>query len=380
MRLTACEWCKLFRLPALWAFAALCLAFNCLLIFTETYGRDFFNDASAAAADLGQRVNASFLSGLADDPRTENRDLLLAAAGGLENIYETYDVGILSAFYGEQVKKSPLAVGWMEWKYEKLAPRVEHLAQTGAALDLYAGPVTHDSHQFLFGTLMRAITAEGAILGMLAALYLLGYENQHRTALTVYSSRTGRRLCLHKIAAGAAASAALYLLLAAASLGLHFALWDYSGVWAASVSSQFNYLVDLLYSRPFLTWTDFTVAGYLAAAVALGVVLTVIFSLLAAVCGILAKNTYLAALLLTLFCLGIIGAMSAAAALKLWPAYFALRFQPLSIWLSAGGWFTELGLSAVVPWQETVTAALDLTLLSLGAALALKRFSGKDVV
>lgn len=146
------------------------------------------------------------------------------------------------------------------------------------------------------------------------------------------------------------------------------------------MSSQFNYLVDLLYSRPFLTWADFTVAGYLAAAVALGAVLTVIFSLLAAVCGILAKNTYLAALLLTLFCLGIIGAMSAAAALKLWPAYFALRFQPLSIWLSAGGWFTELGLSAVVPWQETVTAALDLTLLSLGAALALKRFSGKDVV
>ena len=36
-------------------------------------------------------------------------------------------------------------------------------------MDLYAGPMTHDSHQFLFGTLMRAMVGEGAVLGMLAA-------------------------------------------------------------------------------------------------------------------------------------------------------------------------------------------------------------------
>ena len=32
MSLAVCEWRKLFRLPALWAFLALCLAFNGLLI------------------------------------------------------------------------------------------------------------------------------------------------------------------------------------------------------------------------------------------------------------------------------------------------------------------------------------------------------------
>ena len=41
MSLAVCEWRKLFRLPALWAFLALCLAFNGLLILDEpTAGLD----------------------------------------------------------------------------------------------------------------------------------------------------------------------------------------------------------------------------------------------------------------------------------------------------------------------------------------------------
>lgn len=48
----------------------------------------------------------------------------------------------------------------------------------------------------------------------------------------------------------------------------YFALWDYGGVWGASVSSQFNYLIESMVRRPFFTWADFTVAGYLAASLA----------------------------------------------------------------------------------------------------------------
>mgnify|MGYP000697780812 CR=1 FL=1 len=46
------------------------------------------------------------------------------------------------------------------------------------------------------------------------------------------------------------------------------------------MSSQFNYFSDMLVVRPFLTWGDFTVGQYLAAALALGAVLTAVFSLL----------------------------------------------------------------------------------------------------
>ena len=157
MNLAVYEWRKLFRLPALWAFLALCLAFNGLLIATlSPYDRAFFNETSQTAKALGQRVDEDFLAGLDAIPATENRDLLRQSVTGMEDIFETYDTGELSDFYAGVVEKSPLAVTWMTWKYDLLASRVEHLAQTDAALDLYAGLATYGSHQFLFGALFRA--------------------------------------------------------------------------------------------------------------------------------------------------------------------------------------------------------------------------------
>ncbi|NBI68267.1 hypothetical protein D1646_15960 [Pseudoflavonifractor sp. 60] len=57
-----------------------------------------------------------------------------------------------------------------------------------------------------------------------------------------------------------------------------------------------------------------------------------------------------------------------------------LTFQPVSIWLYVNGWFTELGLNAFVPWQETIGTGLGLTACGLGTALALRRFGRKDVM
>ena len=168
MSQAVCEWRKLFRLPALWVFLALYLAFNGLLIATlSPYDRAFFNETSQTAKALGQRVDEDFLAGLDAMPATENRDLLLESVTGMEDIFETYDTGELADFYAGVVEKSPLAVTWMTWKYDLLASRVEHLAQTDAALDLYAGPATYGSHQFLFSSLFRAILCESAILAML---------------------------------------------------------------------------------------------------------------------------------------------------------------------------------------------------------------------
>ena len=73
MNLVYCEWRKLFYLPALWAFLGLCLVFNGLLIATQSpYDRAFFNDTSADAELLGQRVDGEFLAGLSAMPETEN--------------------------------------------------------------------------------------------------------------------------------------------------------------------------------------------------------------------------------------------------------------------------------------------------------------------
>ena len=380
MRLAAYEGRKLLTLPVLWVFLALCLAFNGLLIGTNLDGRDFLNEASSAAQALGQRVDDGFSAGLAQRPATENRAVLQEAVQGMTNLYQDYDLTPLSDFYQDYVKSSPLAARAMAQKYDRLAQRVDHLAQTGAAMDLYAGPITHESHQFLFGTLLRAVMGEGAILGMLATLYLLGYENLHRTESMAYTTRMGRRLLRRKLGVAVVLSLALHLLLALVTLGVYFLLWDYSGLWRASVSSQFNYLVDLLIQRPFLTWTDFTLAGYLAAVLALGGGVTCACCLLAALCGSLVRNTYLAALALMLLCLLPLAGTAACAQGGLWMAFYLISIHPACLWLSCNAWFTELGLNALVPWQETQGLTLALLLLAAALWLALRHFQRKDMV
>lgn len=380
MNLVYCEWRKLFRLPALWAFLGLCLVFNGLLIATQSpYDRAFFNDTSADAELLGQRVDGEFLAGLSAMPETENRKLLLQSVAGLEDVFETYDTGELADFYTGVVKTSPLAMEWMTWKYGLLAERVEHLSQTDAALDLYAGPATYGSHQFLFGALFRAILGESAILAMLGTLYLLGYEGLHQTEGLACATRTGRRLWGVKLLAALPASTVVYGLLASFTLTPYFLLYDYGGIWSASVSSQFNYFSDMLFVRPFLTWGDFTVGQYLTAALVLGAALTAVFSLLAAVFGIFIRNSYLAALALMALCFGGLGMVSALGELGWWAVYLIACFQPVIVWLSCSAWFTELGLTAVLPWQETIAVGLNLLLLGGGAILVLRRFSRKDV-
>lgn len=380
MRLAVWEWRKLFRLPALWVFVGLCLALNGLLLSSPAaLDRAFFNDTSADAALLGQRVDEEFLAGLDALPDTENRALLRPYVTGLENTLEGYDAGELTAFYQDLMKGDTLAQSWMAWKYDLLQARVDHLARTGAALDLYAGPITQDSHQYLYNTLFRAIVAEGILLGLLCALYLVGYEGMAGTRSLTCASRTGRELWRSKTLAALAAALGLYALLALLTLGPYLFLWDYGGIWSASVSSQFNYLVDMLYPRPFLTWADFTVGGYFAAMVAAGGALVAVFTLMGAVAGLMTGHTYGAAIIAAAFCALLIGLSSALANLGLWWVYLLTTFSPAYLWLTINGWFTELGQGGLIPWQETVGLVLNLLVWGGFTLLALRRFGRKDV-
>ena len=457
MRLAGCELRKLACLPALWAFLALCLAFNGLLVATSPSGRGAFNAAGAVTADLGQRVDAAFLDSLAarcaaraqgaeafnaagagtavgaQDAGTageagsagdaaaadagnattgdagdaaaagsagaaaaagageagsaaatapaRDEEALLAAARSMEDLYAGYDVEEeLAGFYAARVEASPWAVQMMRWKYAQMQPRVEHLAHVQADWDLYAGPSTHDAHQFLFGTLLSAVVGEACLCAMLAMVYLVGYEFQHRTEQVAYASRTGRRLACGKVAAGLLAGMACYALLAAATLGGFFLAWDWPHMMGASVSSQWNYWVESMVARPFLTWADFTVGQYLAACSALGAALVAACGLMAAACGMLARNGYAAALALALLCTGALAARMAFASAEWWPAYYAAMLLPTNVWLSAPAWFTEGGLSAIVPWQESVGAGFGVALFGLACVLAARRFGRKDIV
>lgn len=324
-------------------------------------------------------MDDEFQTGLAALPDTENRELLRQSVVGLENTLEDYDTGELTDFYQSLMEGDRLAQSWMAWKYELLQERVDHLAQTGAALDLYAGPITHDSHQYLYNTLFRVLLTESVLLGLLCALYLVGYEGLSGTQSLACVSRTGRRLWKHKTLAALTAALGLYALLTLLTMGPYLLLWDYRGIWDSSVSSQFNYFVDMLYSRPFLTWADFTVGSYFAAMIAAGGGLVAVFTLIGAVAGLLIRHTYGAAIAAAAFCALLLGLSSTLASLGLWSAYLLTTFSPVCLWLAINGWFTELGQMGLVPWQETVGLALNLLVWSGIALLALRRFGRKDV-
>lgn len=379
MTLLGYELRKLFRLPALWAFLALCLALNFMLIFSSEYGLPFFNETSETASVLGQRVDDGFITGLNEMQQTENRDILLEAVNGMTDEFDSFDANSLSQYYESMVEESPTAVCWMQNKYKKLSARITGLAGSDASMDVYAGSMTHDSHQFLFGTLLRAISAESCILAALAVLYLMGYERLNTTELTVCASQMGRKLWRTKAFAGILAALVMYLLLATLSLGVYFAVWDYGGIWSANVSSGFNYIQDVLMVKPFITWGDFTVAGYLAATLVLIAAMTVISGFTASVVGTLIRNTYVAALALMLLCAGGFALIVAFADLKLWAAYEISAFLPVTLWTTQNIWFTESGISSILPWQETITACFGLLLFGCGTWLALRHFYRKDI-
>lgn len=377
MTLLGYEWRKLARMPVLWAVLALCAIFNCTQMLEIAPYIDLFNEAGEAASQLGQRVDGDFLTGLRQREQTACR---VEAVEGMDNVFETLDIQMLSAYYEKYMDSSPLAQSLMAWKYDMAEERAAHLARTGAAMDLYAGPVTTQVHQFLFGNLLLKVLMESAVLGMLSILYLLGYEDIQHTTHAVCATRTGRKLWWPKVLAGVGAAVGLYAVLAGSALAAFFTVWDFSGIWSASVSSQFNCHTDLLIIRPFMTWADFSVAGYLAAVLLLGGVLVIVLALLAAVAGLLVRNVYLAGLVLMVLCTSGYAVGVALAELGWWELFVVFTFNPVLLLLEVNAWFTEVGMNTFIPWQETVGTVGGLALLSGGTALALRRFRRKDVL
>ena len=95
----------------------------------------------------------------------------------------------------------------------------------------------------------------------------------------------------------------------------------------------------------------------------------------------MALRMFLAVVLgLVLSCTGALAARMAFASAEWWPAYYAAMLLPTNVWLSAPAWFTEGGLSAIVPWQESVGAGFGVALFGLACVLAARRFGRKDIV
>lgn len=374
------EFGKVFRFLPMWVYLALCLMANTIIAF-NTDETEPFNRVSSVTGITGQNLSEEFFEKLEEVPEGEGKEEVIFLAEQAKPLYENYDVASkLTSFYTETVSASPLAVRIMEKKYEPLQKTVDRLAESGADMDLYAGAVTTRSHQNLFSTLLRTMGGEVCILAMLLTVYLLGYEKMMRTEQYFLGTRTGRKMFFYKVLVSLISSVLIYVVLAGLSLAIYFAHWDFSGMWDARVSSQFNTVKDLLMQKPFITVADFTVKEYLFAALGLSLVLVVVAVLFAAVVGLLVRNTYVAGLgvlLLPVLCRFV---TTMLAGTKLWTAYLISMFQPVNIWLAEPVWFTEGGINAPCLWFEVKGMAFSLVLFAALAAIALKVLQRRDVI
>lgn len=93
----------------------------------------------------------------------------------------------------------------------------------------------------------------------------------------------------------------------------------------------------------------------------------------------LLRNVYAAALVLGTVLFGGIGLGSLFSQCRVWAAYFVMTLQPSAVWLDVNVWFTESGIAAFIPWQETVAVALNLAVCSMAVCVMFRRFMRRDL-
>lgn len=374
---------KLFGVPMFGVFLILCLCFNLFFVFSErceNEAADYVSFVAEVEGAAGSQMGPEFDAALAALPSSEYGQRLISETRGAEDILEEYDTGQLRRFYSQYYPMSGLADELQERKFQRLQTSVEELAARDASLSVAAAGVTKPLLNSLFGTLCRLIITEGMLLAMLMALYSCGSERQSRTESSVYTTRTGRRVQAGKLIASAITALGAYGLLAGLSLLAFSFAWKLGPIWGASMSSQFYYVSSLGVAFPFISWTHFTIAGYLAATLLLGGAVVLIFHLLGFAFGLLTGNVYTGFLACMLFAAFSFGAMMACGDGGFWLAYLILQWTPVSLWWGQTLWFTGLDLGSIVSFQECRTALLCLAVLAGAVLILYCRFCRKDVI
>lgn len=373
------EWKKLCRVPMLYVFFALCIVFNMQLVLEERYGEDYVAYVKQARHDAGSRMGDAFWERVESFSDGEEKERLLRETKGAQDIFEAYDALDTAALIVNKYRMDGWTAAALGHKYQKQARRIQKLAASDASLDVGAAGMTKTIFDALFEKLCRAVLTEGLLLAVFAALFCSGSEQFERTWQLVYTSRRGRSVQREKLLAGLLFAAAMYVLLALVSCAVFAGSWRLGEIWETHMSTQFYDAYSMGIRLPFVPWADFTMRGYLAAVLLLGLVLAVVFYLLGYLAGLLAKNSYAG-----------FAAVFVASALNLevimlagnagsWGIYEAAMWTPAGVWLLHPLWFTDMGIHAVIPWQECTAAALCLAAAAVLLSCGFCYYNRKDL-
>jgi hypothetical protein len=357
MRILKFELRKIIQAPMFWIFAALSIIVNAFMIFSG--GAGWLNEYSREIAESGQYKDY------------EDR----------VNVYADYDAAQYAQSALEREPLNPLLERLMREKYERQQTVADEFNEEDVSYYVYAAKATRHIHSLLFHTTMGAIFIQAGILGGLAMLYSLGYEQQNKTESHIYASKTGRKIMRHKYLAGLIAGIAGFVLIGGATLAMYFTAWDYSGFWQANVSSGYNYISDLVHpTRPFITWQSFSVAEYFGVSLALTFALVIVIMMFSGVVGLVFRNTLTSFIAAGMLLLGTLVSESFFSSLGLMTFAHTARLSPLYIWQQREVWLTDMGVSALFAYQEIFGTVFNVMLFGLFTLIAARRFKRKDLV
>lgn len=395
---------KLWSQPMILTFLLLCVAFQIVLAARDRYlepGGDYAVYVAWIAREGGQRMGKEFTetvlgSGNRQEEMSEQRqgqtaecrpaededlyrERLLGEMAGTEDIYEDYCCGRLADGLLRQFRITGWPARMMERKYQRQQAAVDLLAKRKDSLDVSSAGMTQPVMDALFGTQCRAFITEAMVLAVLMALSVSGSERTARTQLTVYATRTGRKIQYAKAAAGLVSALAAYDILAVSSLGFFALVWYPAPAWNASISSQFHYMSLAGAKLPFITWKPFTTGEYLLAVVTLGAVVVTLFYVLAFCVGLWVKSAWTGFVFLFLLVVVNFQVIMMAGDSFRWTLYLCAQWTPAGLWWLENQWFTDMLINGAVPWQECAVAALWTVLCGLMLAVSFYHMKKEDV-
>jgi hypothetical protein len=383
MKLVAFELSKLIKSPAIVGFVIICIVANILFVLGTSQKEfiDYTNDVTEVTggvygAEYMEKFNTIPVS---DDWRYE---ALAMSAKGTRDVFGEFKISEIQAtLKNDDTKLSDMSKNILARKYEALEPVIMEKAERGDGDYVYFAEYTNYIHETVFGV-GRLLMAESCIFFMLIMLWALGYEGMSKTSLVIFSTRTGRRIALHKVLSAFIIGTAFFILTYAVTYGLTFIVNDFSLVWEQNVSAQYHTSgARFLGVMPFITWSSMTIGEYLFAGLGVALLNAFVCGAFAIPFGLLIKNVYVA------FCcaagitfLNFVAMLLGEQTLNAVPfAWHLSLITPLAQMLNNLIWFTDGGTKMLIPHFEYLYPLICICLLGMAALVCAKRFHVKEI-
>ncbi len=351
---------KLLKHPLLWCLLFVFMVWNLFLVF-GTLGV-----SGAEGQDYHEIQEEIQRNGINEEYFKEKRGR-----------YDTLDMLVVRDVKKEMFNYYPTGSyqEFIDERYEKLNLRVKEIIETKEADGIVYPGDAFRLHTKLYVTVLRTVFAEMSILVLFAVLFIMDYERMNRTIALTYSCKIGRKLQLTKWCAGTFVGICFGVVLLAGTLFLWFLLVPYQGFWDISVSAALMTEPRGIFHYPYVTFHKMTIAQYLAATVAMGMVLVVIIGLIAGVIQTLVHNSYLALACVAMFLMT--GLWISGIGTATW-LDVVLAWNPTDLWYRMGNWFMEGSLVSSFEGAEIICVCVQIGFWSVIGGFAYRRFLRKD--